>query len=456
MLLQLVWHVVGRSVISPLALGGHFLSEEQGKNMRKLVWTGTAVVVLGAAAVYLAADYAAHHPDSWFGRCTAAAGYLGSKCNPLAGLSAAVAHSTPSGEAVEVCAAVQVRKPDNVPDAPDGEVNEPIKIEPQPGFVMPLDPADFPQTVPASEETAEPGFGPGEESEPPSGFAAPAHEDEASTPSAMPYVEDDAPVCKKCGTCPQDCCDKGPCAKDCAQGNCAKTSGTTDCGKGCCEKTTGVQETHTGCVIFGIGINSDGGLIGSVVCKPCCANGCCVQGCCNWIMSWFGLEGCGQCCESKPGVKQPVSADSDAPADDKPAEDKSKNDDVPNCQEDPSYSHQYPSCPYTGNPSGSCPYCPSYHLPAMTAPEDSPLDEVVPPKKKVKKTASNSLMHLMPQSYESFLDPFSLGARGSGIAAALRAVKIIDGEDGEVHPEVDTMEARPTDVDKIPSSDEPF
>jgi hypothetical protein len=51
--------------------------------MRKLVWCGAACAVAAAVAVYLAADYAAKHPDSYLGRCATAAAYLGARSNPF-------------------------------------------------------------------------------------------------------------------------------------------------------------------------------------------------------------------------------------------------------------------------------------------------------------------------------------------------------------------------------------
>src|SRR5437588_12909195 len=103
--------MAGRSAISRSRWVGISWSREQGKNMRKLVWAGTAVVLLGAVAVYFAADYAAHHPDSWFARCTAVAGYLGGKCNPLAAISTSVAQHGPAEQGVAVCDPVQIPKP---------------------------------------------------------------------------------------------------------------------------------------------------------------------------------------------------------------------------------------------------------------------------------------------------------------------------------------------------------
>jgi hypothetical protein len=52
--------------------------------MRKLVWCGAALMVGCAVAVYMAADYATKHPDSYLGRCAAAAASLGARGNPFA------------------------------------------------------------------------------------------------------------------------------------------------------------------------------------------------------------------------------------------------------------------------------------------------------------------------------------------------------------------------------------
>jgi hypothetical protein len=51
--------------------------------MRKLVWFGAILMVAAAVAVYMAADYAARHPESYLGRCAAAAVYLGAHSNPV-------------------------------------------------------------------------------------------------------------------------------------------------------------------------------------------------------------------------------------------------------------------------------------------------------------------------------------------------------------------------------------
>src|SRR5206468_3435279 len=57
------------------------LVRNRGRPMRKLVWCGAALLVAGAVAVYVAADYAARHPDSYLGRCAAAAAYIGARSN---------------------------------------------------------------------------------------------------------------------------------------------------------------------------------------------------------------------------------------------------------------------------------------------------------------------------------------------------------------------------------------
>src|SRR6266404_1169213 len=55
--------------------------------MRKLVWCGAAVMVAGAVGVFMAARHAADHPDSFWGRCTAAVADLGFRCNPFVAVS---------------------------------------------------------------------------------------------------------------------------------------------------------------------------------------------------------------------------------------------------------------------------------------------------------------------------------------------------------------------------------
>ena len=51
--------------------------------MRRVVWLGVVLIVASAGAVYMAADYAARHPNSYLGRCAAAAVYISARSNPV-------------------------------------------------------------------------------------------------------------------------------------------------------------------------------------------------------------------------------------------------------------------------------------------------------------------------------------------------------------------------------------
>jgi hypothetical protein len=452
--------------------------------MRKFVWAGTAVVVLCAAAVYLAADYAARYPHSWFGRCAYVAGYIGSQCNPFAGLGASLAHQMPPADEPQVCEGVQKPKPgfeaDVIPavihaeepkaDASEADINEPIKVEPHTSFVVPFEPEET-SVVPPSEETPEPSFGPEEESEYPSPeVAAPAGEEEDAAPPAMSYVEDDPPACPKCGKCTTGCCEKGTCTKRgakgcCETGDCCKTGANSCCdastctkrgAKGCCEKGECCKTGTTGCC-------------DKSTCTKCGTGGCCAQGCCGWFMSFFGIH-CGKCCTddtiTTPAVNDDLETFSgsgisgSSTEENAPKNEASKSDDVPNAQEDPSYDHQYPSCPYTGCPSTGCMY-PYYNHAPVPTPEDTSSDEAVHPKKKRKKTASPSQVRTQGGIY----DPQEPGERVDTPAATtpLFPIKPMKKptpgeaeEESEAHPEVDTMEARPTDLERDPFATDPF
>jgi hypothetical protein len=82
---------------------------------------------------------------------------------------------------------------------------------------------------------------------------------------------------------------------------------------------------------------------------------------------------------------------------------------LPRMQEDPYYHHHYPSCPYTGR----CPYPGSYVPPVVR-----PVEPVTPPQPTT------------PQAPTPPKKKFSLFGASSRVA----------------HPEVDTMECRPTDL----------
>jgi hypothetical protein len=322
--------------------------------MRQFIWAGVAAVVVSVTAVYLAADHAARNPDSWFGRCISMAAYVGGKCNPFAGLSAAAARRATSDAPPPVCQAVEEPNADAEPGeqpvpAEAEEASEPIELRPQPAFIMPFEPDETP-AVPASEETPEPRFGAGEESEVPPAVDAPAAQEQKAEPAA----------------------------------------------KGC--------------------------------------NG---KGYFSWFMGFFGSKGCGKCCEHQ----EAVTGDREAEQQETPpmAEEagnskelleywrslRSSHEQVPDCREDPSYHQQYPGCPYTG-----CP-CPDSPMPAMSTPVDSTTGKPLPIKKPVKTPAP--------------VAPPKAPKQSSG-----------EVEQATPRPDVDTMEARPTDLEKDPFAGAPF
>jgi hypothetical protein len=115
--------------------------------MRKLVWCGAALMVSGAVAVYLSADYAAKHPNSALGRCAAAAAYVGLCSNPFVHAAALGPTHLTHGSAALVGSAVgshgqavKCRVPKPVPGvepeprevreaAEPAELNEPVRPE---------------------------------------------------------------------------------------------------------------------------------------------------------------------------------------------------------------------------------------------------------------------------------------------------------------------------------------
>jgi hypothetical protein len=91
-----------------------------------------------------------------------------------------------------------------------------------------------------------------------------------------------------------------------------------------------------------------------------------------------------------------------------------------NLQEDPHYHHQYPSCPYTGH----CPY--PYHVPVVT-PVTSP--RPAKPKKKPEHVTHKPVK---------------------------KTVFILNGLEYTIHPDIDTMECRPSDIHGEMDNDGPY
>jgi hypothetical protein len=138
--------------------------------MRKLVWFGAVMIVAAAVAVYMAADYAARHPESYLGRCAAAAVYLGAHGNPVT-VAAEMTHGHGVHAAGQVGAAAicgVLGMPDcanphgecAVKPVPDGdnqdEIGEPAEAAEEP--VEPIKPEVLPQepVVPAPEGNENP------------------------------------------------------------------------------------------------------------------------------------------------------------------------------------------------------------------------------------------------------------------------------------------------------------
>jgi hypothetical protein len=146
--------------------------------MRKLVWCGAACAVAAAVAVYLAADYAAKHPDSYLGRCATAAAYLGAQSNPftLAGTMIGQQGATTAARvgAGAVCGVLgcdgagddmaEIQKPAEAcepeervemrePEEADEPLDEPIRPEILPQEPLPGDREDPPEVLANGEMT---------------------------------------------------------------------------------------------------------------------------------------------------------------------------------------------------------------------------------------------------------------------------------------------------------------
>jgi hypothetical protein len=108
----------------------------------------------------------------------------------------------------------------------------------------------------------------------------------------------------------------------------------------------------------------------------------------------------------------------------------------PQCLEDPAYQHQYPGCPYTGKCSGQQPAKSPKMLDSM--PTRKPKNDKKPSGVDMKPTGkSDPIFHIFnPNKYE--------------LPARLRQLLPGDSTEAEEepshHPEVDTMEFRPTDA----------
>lgn len=108
--------------------------------MRKWLGGLTALMVVGAAAVYMAASYAAWYPNSFVGQCTATVEFVARRCNPVAFLQQMVHRP-------RVAAPAQPQPLVQVAPAPDVLVPAPFAVEP-PVFMVeaaePIEPIEVP------------------------------------------------------------------------------------------------------------------------------------------------------------------------------------------------------------------------------------------------------------------------------------------------------------------------
>ncbi len=399
--------------------------------MRKLIWCATAMTVFGAAAVYMAAQHAAEHPDSVAGRFFRVAGLVGMRCNPMMVIGG-LTHSKPASGPVDkpmgvpACAipepAPMIQPPPHVAlpefsDAP--EMTEPIVVDSEP----PALPVDAPPVgAPPVGETLPPprALGPNEEGQDGSTFITPQ---EVTVPPdqvpEMPYVTDDDELfddgAVKVGVKVQAMCGEESCP--------------------------GARPKTLGELIAGYLTRLAGGME-----EPSALSDDPVQE--DPVKDADDAPS-----DADMADEEPAAEPMDEPAtDDMPAADEGPMNPYENAvtpmsgylpgplghprsqeeqdsttppdgqpaplQEDPAYHHHYPSCPYTGR----CPYPYHYSVPRVE-PVNPPRAEEQEPKSK---PPVKPMKPLKPVKKKFLL--------------------LFMGEMDFCHPDVDTMECRPTDI----------
>jgi hypothetical protein len=371
--------------------------------MRKLVWFGAAVMVAGAVAVYLAATYAVRHPDSYLGRCAAAAVYVGARCNPVT-----VATEVARGDDAECpgqvagamvgacvgavqCEQAQVAKPVAACEPDAAEAAEPVE---------PIRPEALPQEPVAAPAEGECIFGDG------------------MVPFTLPVVpmQTEEPMS---GT--EDA---------------LNTTGITLVEEPVCEAIPAPVEEAVECneITYELEVCPCDGD------KPC-VMGCCAEGCCCWLKQLMKIAGLVQdmaveavaevAPEEYETLPMPAECDDDEPQ----AEgvEGQENTAVPSCPT-PSYYHDHGGCPYMG---GGCPYmggaCPYYR--------GTPVVTPVEPARKVRVKKKSKMTLAKPLSFEMVWK------------------KMFGTSYDEETPEwtkIDTMEFRPSDDPREPPGRSPF
>jgi hypothetical protein len=163
--------------------------------MRRLMWYCALLGLLGAAGIYLCADYANRHPNSLFGQCVIGGYGAGTVCNPVAQVSGAGVERT--FEAIQGAMGRPGMAPTTVAVAPADPEHADVEVPADPEPVLKgesPDGAAQPGRViiqPDPEEAAGdrgPAAGGAEEAEVPPPMP-PAREDDL--PPKMPYAADD-------------------------------------------------------------------------------------------------------------------------------------------------------------------------------------------------------------------------------------------------------------------------
>jgi hypothetical protein len=399
--------------------------------MRKLVWCGAALMVGGAVAVFLAANHAAKHPNSYLGRCAATAAYLGFRANPFVlatGLVPTVGGEPSNGlvggvvagavgcihEQLGMAEVGLIRKP--VPPAP--EVREPAEaaelVEPDEPVepIRPEVPFDEPElrgdalerfVLPEMpEETEEPMPVVQPEADPFEGFSMPIA-DPSEEPEAIPAPAVAEPVHEMIAAPTEDISE----------------------GEETAEEESSVEHPEA---------------IPAPTSEEGCEKGCC-HGCCgNWVhyvLKLFGLTP-----ESAPATEPTCTEETSPQGETAPEQ---------NSPPPQSYHHGCPhmSCPYMG-----CPYPYSRPTPPVSEPP-------APAPKKVKPMPESGWLEaLWKKLFAAGLCPAPVSCPVEQPMSEMPRKKPLVvgyGEDEMPRPTgIDTMEFRPTDDPRDPPGTHPF
>lgn len=422
--------------------------------MRKWIWSGTALLVFSCAAMYLGAQHAAEHPNSFAARFFRGAGTVGMRCNPLLAIVPATLPEPPRTVDKPVCQPLCLL-PDpaqdqplvplpaigEAPEAP--EVSEPIVVESE----SPPSPEAIEEPITGAATTPEDQYPIYPHEEQPNAPAA-SGDDEESLPQpsdepygyensdeqgpSMPYVSDDADEFE------DFCCDDMADACDGVCGACR------DCPK--CESCSGPK----------MGCCSSCGML-RIIKVMCCGEECPECAKCTKTLGELVGECLGQLAgqeeavneetpENKPdqpedapvseSVNTPPDAGDMPPSEESPmnpaeAQESGANPNHHPAREDPHYHHHYPSCPYTGR----CPYPYHYNIP-----------RVDPVERRSNETQPTQPAEIQAEEQQqSSVEPMP-PVKPSKVKKKKFLFLLIGEEASECQPGVDTMECRPSDL----------